>query len=55
MAATAQDASAPLRGPEKKEEDREEDSELALAAFASVLLNLILVCCQQGRHQGLHP
>lgn len=27
MAATAQDASAPLRGPEKKDEDREEDTE----------------------------
>lgn len=28
MASTAQDASAPLRGPEKKDEDREEDSTL---------------------------
>ena len=27
MAATAQDPSAPLRGPEKKDEDRDEDSE----------------------------
>lgn len=27
MAATAQDASAPLRGPDKKDEDREEDTE----------------------------
>ena len=26
MAATAQDASAPLRGPDKKDEDRDEDS-----------------------------
>ena len=25
MAATAQDASAPLRGPEKKDEDRDEE------------------------------
>ena len=28
MAATAQDASAPLRGPEKKDEDRDEDGKL---------------------------
>ena len=28
MAATAQDPSAPLRGPEKKDEDRDDDSAL---------------------------
>lgn len=42
MAATAQDPSAPLRGPEKKDEDRDEDSEctsitkvLAFAHYAT--------------------
>lgn len=28
MAATAQDASAPLKGPDKKDEDRDEESKL---------------------------
>lgn len=31
MAATAQDASAPLRGPDKKDEDRDEDSKQCYA------------------------
>lgn len=34
MAATAQDASAPLRGPDKKDEDRDEDSKHSLNCVA---------------------
>ena len=46
MAATAQDPSAPLRGPEKKDEDRDEDSEYLEdqpLKCLHVLLNLIVL------------
>jgi hypothetical protein len=33
MASTAQDASAPLRGPEKKDEDRDEDGKHCATQF----------------------
>lgn len=38
MAATAQDASAPLRGPDKKDEDRDEESKhpIGLRSYAAL-------------------
>ena len=46
MASTAQDASAPLRGPEKKDEDRDEDGELALRKL--LRMHTIGVCLSRS-------
>ena len=49
MAATAQDASAPLRGPEKKDEDRDEDG--AHPPWRSLkACSRIIVLRQQQKH-----
>ena len=42
MAATAQDASAPLRGPEKKDEDRDEEG------AASARSEILRECCARS-------
>ena len=39
MAATAQDPTAPLRGPEKKDEDRDDDSKIQEFALEGGLLH----------------
>lgn len=48
MAATAQDSQAPLRGPEKKDEDREDESKIATiagSAWLKAALHVSNVAC----------